>query len=201
MKKKHLEMMLQQIQPPIKTNPLLEQYMTPASIAADILFLAYQQADISNKTVIDLGCGTGIFGIGSALLHAKKIIGIDIDEEMIQTAKENAKTLNLDIQFYVSAIEHVTEKCDTIIMNPPFGAQKSNEQADRKFIEKGFEIAQIIYSIHLTKTIPFLKLMIKSLGGACTVQSQYKFPIKWQFNFHSKQVKEFDVSLLRIQIR
>lgn len=201
MKKKHLEMMLQQIQPPIKTNPSLEQYMTPASIAADILFIAYQQGDINNKTIIDLGCGTGIFCIGAALLNAQKTIGIDIDEKIIQTAKENAKTFNVDIKFYVNAIEKVNQKCDTIIMNPPFGAQKSNEQADRKFIEKGFEIGNVIYSIHLTKTIPFIQLMIQSLGGICTFQKQYTFPIKWQFNFHTKQVKEFQVSALRIQIR
>jgi putative methylase len=201
MKKKHLEMMLQQIQPPIKKNPSLEQYMTPASIAADILFLAYQHEDINEKTIIDLGCGTGIFCIGAALLNAKKTIGIDIDEKMIQTAKENAKTFDVDIDFYVNSIEQINQKCETIIMNPPFGAQKSNEQADRKFIEKGFEIANVIYSIHLTKTIPFLELLIKSLGGVCSFQKQYKFPIKWQFDFHSKQVKKFDVSLLRIQIR
>ncbi|MFO7676783.1 MAG: METTL5 family protein [Thermoplasmatota archaeon] len=200
MKKKHLEIMLQKIPPALQPNPMLEQYSTPASIAADILYIAYQFGDIYDKSIIDLGCGTGIFAIGSALLGAKKIIGIDIDDKVIQAAKENAKSFNLKIEFLTHSIENVQQKCDTVLMNPPFGAQKSNEKADRKFIEKGFEIADILYSLHLTKTIPFLEKMISSLNGTCTFQKKYRFPIKWQFSFHSKQQKEFEVTLIRIQI-
>ena len=84
-------------------------------------------------------------------------------------------------------------------MNPPFGAQKSNHQADRRFIEKGFEIASILYSIHLTTTLPFLEKMIASLHGTITHQKSYIFPIKRQFKFHTKEVKDYQVSMLRIK--
>lgn len=200
MRKKELEILLQKVPLPKKPSPNLEQYMTPANIAADIIFIAHQFEDIKNKTVIDLGCGTGIFSIGATLTGAKKVIGIDLDENIIKTAREYAEQNNLDIEFIVKNVKDVEKKCDTVIMNPPFGAQKSNQKADRKFIEKGFEISKIIYSLHLKKTISFLEKMIFSLGGSITYQKDYSFPIRWMFDFHEKEVTYYDVTLLRIKI-
>ena len=95
-------------------------------------------------------------------------------------------------------VKNVELRCDTVIMNPPFGAQKSNKKADRKFIEKGFEIAKVVYSIHLKKTITFIEKLINSLNGTITYQKDYIFPIKDTFFFHKKQVLNFEVTLLRI---
>ena len=129
MKKRTLEILLQQVPPPEKPSPRLEQYLTPATIAADIVFTACLWGDIEQKTVMDLGCGTGIFAVGAALTGAKKVIGIDIDKKVIITAKEYAKKKNLTIHFMVKDISKVIKKCDTVLMNPPFGAQKGNLKA------------------------------------------------------------------------
>lgn len=199
MKKKELEILLQKVPLPNKPIPNLEQYMTPAGIAADVIFTAHQFGDIQNKTILDLGCGTGIFSVGAALTGAKKVMGIDADKDIITIAKEYAKKNNLEIEFMTMDIKNVQTKCNTVIMNPPFGAQKSNRKADRKFIEKGFEISQILYSIHLKKTIPFLEKMISSLSGNITYRKDYAFPIRWAFEFHDKKVVYYDVTLLRIE--
>lgn len=199
MKKKELEILLQKVPLPNKPIPNLEQYMTPASIVADIIFTAHQFGDIENKTIIDLGCGTGIFSVGAALAGAKKVTGIDADKDVITIAKEYAKKNNLEIEFMVNDVKNVQTKCNTVIMNPPFGAQKSNQKADRKFIEKGFEISKVLYSIHLKKTIPFLEKMISSLGGSISYRKDYVFPIRWTFEFHDKKVVYYDVTLLRIE--
>ncbi len=199
MKKKELEILLQKVPLPNKPIPNLEQYMTPANIAADVIFTAHQFGDIQNKTILDLGCGTGIFSVGTALTGAKKVMGIDADKDIITIAKEYAKKNNLEIEFMTMDVKNVQTKCNTVIMNPPFGAQKSNQKADRKFIEKGFEISQILYSIHLKKTIPFLEKMISSLSGNITYRKDYAFPIRWTFEFHDKKVVYYDVTLLRIE--
>jgi len=199
MKKRELEILLQKVPLPNKPVPSLEQYMTPANIAADILFTAHLFGDIENKIIIDLGCGTGIFSVGAILTGAKKIIGIDVDKDIIKIAKEYAEKNNLKIEFRVQDVKDVDIKCDTILMNPPFGAQKSNQRADRKFIEKGFQTTHIIYSLHLKKTIPFIEKLIASLDGGITYQKEYSFPIKWMFNFHKKEVANYDVTLLRIE--
>jgi len=198
MKKKELEIILQKIPKFDDPSPKLEQYITPANIAADIIFIAHQFGDIKDKVVFDLGCGTGIFAIGASLTGAKKSIGFDIDKNTIEKAKKYVKKNRLAVEFNVRDILDVNEKCDTILMNPPFGAQKSNIKADRKFIEIGFKISSVIYSLHLTKTVPFIEKMISSLNGEITYYKNYLLPIKHTYDFHEKKYVEYDVSLLRI---
>ena len=198
MKKKELEMILQKVPSFDKPNAELEQYLTPANIATDIIFIAYQFGDIENKTVLDLGCGTGIFSFGAALAGAKKAVGVDIDKNCIKIAKEYSKKIKQKITFMKKSVDDVEIKCDIVIMNPPFGAQKSNLKADRKFIEKGFELAPVIYSLHLSKTVPFIEKLVESLGGEITYSKNYIFPIKHTFDFHKKRVLDYEVTLLRI---
>jgi len=198
MKKKELEIFLQKIPDFENPKPDLEQYVTPAVIAADIIFITFQMGDIENKKVLDLGCGTGIFSVGACVLGAKKITGIDLDEDAIKIAKKYAKENKLKIDFIVKDVKDVDILCDTVIMNPPFGAQKSNINADRRFIEKAFKKAKVIYSLHLTKTLPFIEKMVSSLKGNIDFTKEYSFPIKHSQSFHAKKVVFFDVTLLRI---
>ena len=198
MKQKELEIILQKVPTYESPNPFIEQYMTPANIAADIIYTACQYGDIQDKKVVDLGCGTGIFSFGAKQANAKEVIGIDIDEKSIEIAKKYAEENNKDIKFIIKDIKDVDIKCDTVIMNPPFGAQKSNRWADRRFIEKGFEISKMIYSLHLTKTIDFIEKMISSLSGEIKYYKKYVFPIKHTFSFHNKQSSKIDITLLRI---
>jgi putative methylase len=198
MKQKEIEMILQKVPTYERPNPFIEQYMTPANIAADIMYTACQYGDIQDKKVVDLGCGTGIFSFGAKLANAKEVLGIDIDEEAIKIAKDYAKKNKEDIKFQVKDVKDVDIKCDTVIMNPPFGAQKSNRWADRRFIEKGFEIADVIYSLHLSKTIDFIEKMISSLDGEISYYKKYDFPIKHSFSFHSKKSQKVDITLIRI---
>ncbi|MFA5208402.1 MAG: arsenite methyltransferase [Candidatus Paceibacterota bacterium] len=74
-------------------------------------------------TVLDLGSGAGI----DAILAAKrvgdkgKVIGVDMTEEMIEKAKENAKKQNItNVEFLLGEIENLPLKdnsVDTIITN------------------------------------------------------------------------------------
>ena len=198
MKKKELEIILQKIPEFEHPSPTLEQYHTPANIVADIIFTAHQFGDIKDKVVFDLGCGTGIFAIGASLTGAKRVIGFDVDKKIIEKAKQYVEKNKLFVEYMVKDILDINEKCDTVLMNPPFGAQKSNLKADRKFLEKGFCISPVIYSIHLKKTVSFIEKMVCSLNGEITYYKDYVFPIKHSFNFHEKRFVEYDVSLLRI---
>ena len=71
MKQKQLEIFLQQVPSHPTPIPHLEQYQTPASVAADILFTAFHFQDIKECHLADYGCGTGIFATGAVLLGAK----------------------------------------------------------------------------------------------------------------------------------
>jgi len=198
MKQKQLELLLQNIPPPDHPKPEWEQYHTPATIAADILYTAYAYGDIAEKHVIDLGCGTGTFAIGAAILGAKQVTAIDIDKDSIKIAKQHAQQHQLSIDFHTHPIEKFDIIGDTVLMNPPFGAQKSNLQADRRFLEKAMDNAEVVYSLHLEKTLPFLQKMITAKQGNITHNKTYEFPIPHQFHFHQKIKTQVKVVLLRI---
>ncbi len=197
MKQKELEIILQKIPPTPHPNPQLEQYQTPAPIAADILYTAYSLGDIQDKTILDLGCGTGIFAIGAKLLNANQVTGIDIDKQNIDLARIHAEQNHLQITFHTTPINTYETPADTTIMNPPFGAQKSNENADQHFLKKALQLSTTIYSIHIQKTLPFLKKYITTHNGEITHMKSYVFPIKALYSFHTHLKKDFEVLLLR----
>ena len=199
MKKKELELLLEKVEMFSSPKPNLEQYKTPASIAADLLFLAYGFHDIQGRMVMDLGCGTGIFAIGAAILHASHVIAIDCDKESIKQAEYVAKKLDLDIEFRRADVSTVTDHVDTVVMNPPFGAQKKNLHADRTFIETATRIAKVTYSIHLDHTLFFIEKLLRSLNMKGTILQRYQFPLPAQFSFHSKIKDIVNVSLLQIK--
>lgn len=198
MKQKKLEIFLQQVPPHPAPTPHLEQYITPATIAADILFTAFHLQDIKKRHLADYGCGTGIFAIGAALLGANKVYAIDIDAHALQIAKEFAQVHNLSITFIHSSIEDITKKCDTVIMNSPFGAQFANRNTDRIFLSTALKNAPVVYSLHLTKTRTFIKKLIQELQGTITAEKNYLFPIAHQFHFHTKKMVTYPVTLFRI---
>ena len=51
---------------------------------------------MENKTVLDMGCGTGILGILASMKGAKKVTAIDIDEWSFTGASENALLNNIE---------------------------------------------------------------------------------------------------------
>ncbi len=49
-----------------------------------------------DASMVDIGCGSGILGIGAALLGAKAVIGVDIDAVAVKIANENAVINKVD---------------------------------------------------------------------------------------------------------
>ena len=72
-----------------------------------------------NLTVLDVGTGTGILCIAAAKMGAKKVLGIDIDKEAIQVAKNNAKKNGVDDIFTISdaRLKDVSGVFDVVIAN------------------------------------------------------------------------------------
>lgn len=205
MKKKDLEIILQKLPPHPSPVVKLEQYPTPANIAADILFTAFLEEDIAEKVVMDLGCGTGIFAIGAKLLSAEQVVAVDVDGTALAVAEDYANLLSLDIKFIEQEISAFDPKpitagqVDTIIQNPPFGAQKSVRGADRVFIEKALAWGKIVYSLHLSKTEEFVELLVDKVGGSVLWKKKYAFPISHMFFFHTKNKVDYEVTLFKIQ--
>ena len=197
MRKKQLEIILQRaLEDFHPKKAYYEQYSTPPNIAADMLFVAME--DIVGKKVADLGCGNGILGIGAKLLGAEKVFCVDIDERAIEIAKKNARKLGVEIEFYNMDVEDFHIPVDTVIQNPPFGCQVRN--ADRKFLRKAVEVGNIVYSLHRSETVEFIrKFCMEVLSAEAEEIKMYKFPIKREFEFHRDDVRMYNVSLIRIR--
>jgi len=184
----------------------LEQYHTPSIIASDVLWNAFNLGDIENKNVVDLGCGTGIFAIGSAMLRAKYITGIDIDSDALNSGEMNSQKLSLEnkINFLKSDIKNISREIipdiDTCIQNPPFGSQlKVKKGSDRIFMEKSLELAPVVYSFHMAETENFVENYFVNLGGKITHKFYYLFQIPKTYSFHKKETKEIEVVVVRVE--
>ena len=89
-------MLLEQVEGFDSPNVNLEQYATPALLAAEILHFAYMQGDLEG-TVFDLGCGTGMLAIGAKLLGAEKVVGFDVDNKALELARKMPGNLVLTL--------------------------------------------------------------------------------------------------------
>ena len=73
------------------------------------------------KSVLDIGCGSGILSVACLLLGADSALGVDIDALAVKTAKENGKTNGFsEPRFTVlqgSTTDKVTGKYDIIAAN------------------------------------------------------------------------------------
>lgn len=49
-----------------------------------------EQIPLDNVSVLDMGCGSGILGIGALLLGAKDVLAVDIDKNAVDIAVKNA---------------------------------------------------------------------------------------------------------------
>jgi putative methylase len=198
MKLRQLEMLLEKVEGFSSPSANLEQYTTSAPLAARLLFHAAQNGDITDKTICDLGCGTGMLSIGAALLGAEKVTGIDIDEKALEIARQNAEKFAVQASFLQAEITSSTKipgEWDTIIMNPPFGAQVLH--ADRVFIDCAIDTGNEIYMIANTGSIPFVRSYVKD-RAIIRETIEAELPIRHSFHFHRKEVRNIRVEIIHM---
>ncbi|MDI6811152.1 MAG: METTL5 family protein [archaeon] len=196
MKKKELAILLERVDDIEEPDADIEQYSTPATVASELLYFAFMNGDIKDRVVYDLGCGNGILGIGAKVLGAKEVIGIDSDEKMIGVAQSNSAKVGVAVEFRRGDVREVEGKGDTVVMNPPFGAQRESRHADRIFLERALEIAPVVYSILNAGSESFVKRFVPS---ATIRHFPVAFPLKRRFWFHKKDKKFIPVDIYRVE--
>ena len=200
MKLNRLEMALQRLSGFEKPQAALEQYQTPAPLAARLLHHALMRGDIKEKTVCDLGSGTGVLAIGASMLGAAMVAGVEIDSEAVRVAEANAALLGADVEFLTSDVNDPVlpdrlGRFDTVIMNPPFGAQKAH--ADRPFIDLALSIGMVTYGIFNAGSRRFVRTYTQSRAEIDEVVGG-KLSIRRTFSFHTKDIQEIEVEILRL---
>lgn len=100
-------------------------FFQPNSLAAEVLYSVVRQyiGDTKDKVVFDLYSGTGTIAQLAASV-ADEVIGVEIVEEAVEAAKENAALNNLGNCKFIAGdvlkvLDDLTDKPDVIILDPP----------------------------------------------------------------------------------
>jgi putative methylase len=83
-----------------------------------------------------------------------------------------------------------------VVMNPPFGTK--TKHADRVFLEKAFDFADSIYSVHKAESMEFLKSISREKGFKIDRVWEYDFGIKNCHEKHKKRIHKFKVVCVRL---
>lgn len=180
----------------------VEQYSMDSEIGAEVLWNALYRGD-TRKVIVDLGCGTGILGIGALLLGAKKVYFLDIDEKVIVQAKKNLARVKNEYEingkaiFLCKDVKDFKERVDVVLQNPPFGTKQKH--IDKEFLEKAVELAPVIYSFHKISTKIFVESFVKDNNLKITAYFKFRFPLKQTMKFHRREIKRIDVGCWRLE--
>tara|TARA_B100000315_G_scaffold205956_1_gene199955 strand:+ start:9321 stop:9965 length:645 start_codon:yes stop_codon:yes gene_type:complete len=180
-----------------------EQYPMDSEIGASTLWNASLLGDIEGKVIVDLGCGTGILGIGALLLGATSVSLVDLDKKALGTAKSNVLKVKSEgyslgnAEFIEQDIGKVDMKVDIVLENPPFGTKIRHN--DLLFLGKALETAPVVYSFHKSENKAFLEQFAAKNNAKITHIWDFKFPLKASFAFHRRQIHRIDVSCFRFE--
>lgn len=135
------------------------------SRGAEVLYSTIRDfaGDVGSKTVFDLYCGTGTIAQIMAP-KAKKVIGIELIEEAVSAAKENAKLNNISNCSFIAGdvlkiIDDIVDKPDLIVLDPP--REGIHPKAIGKIIN--FDANKIVYvSCKASSMIRDLQVLLDS---------------------------------------
>jgi ribosomal protein L11 methyltransferase len=97
-----------------------------------------QQTQLND--VLDYGCGSGILAIAAEKLGAKKVVGVDIDDQAIIASRFNAEQNKTNIAFF-DANEFADQTFDIVVANILSSALMVLAPALAKYCKTGGKIA------------------------------------------------------------
>lgn len=120
--------------------------------------------DVSGKTVFDLYCGTGTI-TQTVALRAKEAIGVEIVEDAVKAARENAEMNGLDNCRFIAGdvlkvLDDLEEKPDVIVVDPP--RMGIHPKALQKILNYG--VKEIVYVSCNPKTLAENLGMVRFAG-------------------------------------
>ena len=91
---------------------------------------------VEGVKVLDIGTGSGCIAIALQKAHPDwQVTGIDISEEAIAIAKENAKRNHVEVDFQVADIFDFNGDFDIIVSNPPYICESEKANMRRNVLD------------------------------------------------------------------
>ena len=126
--------------------------------------------DLTDKRILDCGCGTGILGITAMKLGARECVGYDIDEWSVDNTRHNAVINSVDVTPLLcdaSILNKVEGTFDIVVANINRNILLQDMPAFRQKMATG---AKLILSGFYTEDIPLLQEKAAKLGLSLTAQ-------------------------------
>ncbi len=182
----------------------LEQYPTPPALAAHVIHLADLHNDIEARTVVDLGTGTGMLALGAGLRGPARVIGVEIDRGPLTVAETNRRRLGATAPIHW--VRGDATQCPirlpeptTVVMNPPFGAHKDNQHADRRFLKTAAQLGDVSYSVHNAGSQEFVDSFVADRDGEVTHAFAAELDLDRQHDHHTESQVALDTEVYRVK--
>ena len=143
--------------------------------------------DLDGKEILDIGTGSGCIAVSLAKnLPNVKVTALEICEEAINVAKENAKLNNVNIEFINADIFNYKsdKKYDVFVSNPPYVTESEKSLIKSNVVE--YEPKQALFVtddnplIYYKKILDFSKKSLKKNGKIYfEINEKYNHDIKY----------------------
>lgn len=131
------------------------------------------QLSLSQKTLLDVGCGYGTLGLSLKKVYPSlKVDMVDVNERALALAKESLQYNQMeDVRIYKSSVyENVTGCFDVIVSNPPIRAGK---KIVFEILEKAYQhlndSGELFVVIQKKQGAPSAKKKMEDVFGNCEI--------------------------------
>ena len=101
----------------------IKQFADGYRFSSDAVLLANTVRCSSKDTIVDFGCGNGVISLLlTAKTPCKRVIGIELQEDVAQLASDNVAFNDLQ--------DKITESVQVVVCNPPYFAPSSGEKRE-----------------------------------------------------------------------
>jgi release factor glutamine methyltransferase len=108
-------------------------------------WIVTEHKNTQDLRIIDIGTGSGCIPLAiKYALSSSKVSGVDVDNEALSLAKENANALNLSVDFFqydILSTVDMDKEWDVIVSNPPYIPVKEKADMAKHVIEYEPELA------------------------------------------------------------
>ena len=147
--------------------------------------------DLNGKEILDIGTGSGCIAISLAKnLPNAKVTALDVSEDALEVAKENAKLNNVNIEFINADIfEYQSEKkYDVIVSNPPYVRESEKLLMKKNVLDFEPHLALFVDDIdplqHYKSILNFSKMSLNKNGKIyLEINEKYEVEMKDLANY------------------
>ncbi len=175
-----------------KTDYILYQELSMYHFNSDTSLLG-EFIDIGSKdTVLDIGCNNGALLLYAAKHSPKKLVGVDLFEEVLDITKMNLTLNHVDADLYCTKIQDFSyTQFDKIICNPPYF-----HSTNKKLMNENDYIRAARHEEYLPMNELFLsiKRLLKDSGKFYYVHRPF------ELNRIEQNLMQYDLRIKRLQI-